>query len=92
MIYKKKTQNIIYIVLGVFLLSVILLIGRSVRLQQNKVLCSALADEKLSYEQFELAVCDVTEGKALTAVLIRCTNNRGEYIVGCRMIEDNQKF
>ena len=64
MIYKKKTQNIIYIVLGVFLLSVILLIGRSVRLQQNKVLCSALADEKLSYEQFELAVCDVTEANA----------------------------
>ena len=35
---------------------------------------------------------DVTEGKALTAVLIRCTNNHGECIVGCRMIEDNQKF
>ena len=35
---------------------------------------------------------DVTEGKALTAVLIRCTNNHGEYIVGCRMIEDNQKI
>lgn len=35
---------------------------------------------------------DVVEGKVLQAVVIRCTDNRGEYIVGCRMLEDNEKI
>lgn len=35
---------------------------------------------------------DVVGGKALPAVVIRCTVNKGEYIVGCRMLEDNQKI
>ena len=35
---------------------------------------------------------DVVEGKALTAVIIRCTDDKGKYIVGCRMVEDNQKI
>ena len=25
----------------------------------------------------------------LKAVILRCTNNDGEYIIGCRMLEDN---
>lgn len=35
---------------------------------------------------------DVVDGKVLQAVVIRCTDNRGEYIVGCRMLEDNEKI
>lgn len=31
-------------------------------------------------------------GKPLPAVVIRCTANKGEYIVGCRMLEDNRKI
>ena len=32
------------------------------------------------------------ENKPLEAVVIRCTIDRGEYIVGCRMLEDNQNI
>lgn len=32
----------------------------------------------------------VTEGKALSGVIIRSTNDRGNYIVGCRMLQDNK--
>ena len=35
---------------------------------------------------------DVVDGKVLQAIIIRCTDNRGEYIVGCRMLEDNEKI
>ena len=34
----------------------------------------------------------VVDGKVLQAIIIRCTDNRGEYIVGCRMLEDNEKI
>ena len=35
---------------------------------------------------------DSMEDKPLAAVIIRCSDNKGEYIVGCRMLEDNQKI
>jgi len=45
-------------------------------------------------ERVELTISDfdLMEGKSLPAVVIRCTANKGEYIVGCRMLEDNRKI
>lgn len=62
--YRKTAQNIVVTVLGVLLLTVILIIGRTARIEQNRVLCNAYAEETLGYEQFELAVCDVMEADA----------------------------
>ena len=35
---------------------------------------------------------DVLAGKVLTGCIIRSSNNEGEYIVGCRMPEDNENI
>ena len=45
-------------------------------------------------ERVDLTISDfeLMEGKSLPAVVIRCTANKGEYIVGCRMLEDNRKI
>lgn len=42
---------------------------------------------KISIKNF-----DATGGKPLVADIIRCTDNHGEYYVGCRMLEDNQEI
>ena len=33
---------------------------------------------------------DVVEGKTLSGIVIRSTNDHGTYIVGCRMLQDNK--
>lgn len=43
------------------------------------------ADISLSMPDFA-----IPEGRELDGCIIRCTNNSGEYIVGCRMPEDNK--
>ena len=35
---------------------------------------------------------DATAGKALAGIVIRSTNDRGNYIVGCRMLQDNKEI
>ncbi len=40
----------------------------------------------------EVSGFDVLEGKALEGCIIRSSNNDGEYVVGCRMPEDNKEI
>ena len=42
-------------------------------------------------EQVELTIqdFDILKGNALKGIVIRCTDDRGNYVVGCRMPEDN---
>ena len=43
-------------------------------------------------ERVDLKIQDfpVTDGKVLAGIVIRSTNDRGNYIVGCRMLQDNK--
>ena len=43
-------------------------------------------------ERVDIKIQDfvVTGGKALAGIVIRSTNDRGNYIVGCRMLQDNK--
>ena len=45
-------------------------------------------------ERVDLKIQDflVTGGKALAGIVIRSTNDRGNYIVGCRMLQDNKEI
>jgi len=35
---------------------------------------------------------DVLQGKALMGIIIRCTDNDGTYIIGCRMLQDSTEI
>ena len=50
---------------------------------------SAFANKKGSNVIVEVNGLDVLRGKALEGCVIRTSNNEGEYIVGCRMPQDN---
>ena len=45
-------------------------------------------------ERVDLKIQDflVTGGKVLAGIVIRSTNDRGNYIVGCRMLQDNKEI
>ncbi len=50
---------------------------------------AAFADITGDRVQMTIKNFDLLEGKALTGIAIRSSNDRGTYIVGCRMFEDN---
>lgn len=53
---------------------------------------SELLEAKGSLIGVKIDDFDLLGGKALTGYVIRVTDNDGQYIVGCRMLEDNQKI
>ncbi|MBP3543875.1 MAG: hypothetical protein J6J86_06575, partial [Lachnospiraceae bacterium] len=53
--------------------------------------CKAEEFSKATGELVEMTIqdFDLLEGRPLTGIIIRSSNDRGTYIVGCRMPEDN---
>lgn len=56
--------------------------------------CRASEFANCTGEMVELKISgfDILQDKSLTGVIIRSSNNYGEYIVGCRMPEDNKQI
>lgn len=50
------------------------------------------ADAVGEHVQLTIHDFEILEGKTLGGVVIRCTDDQGTYIVGCRMLEDNAEI
>ncbi|MBO5279308.1 MAG: PilZ domain-containing protein [Lachnospiraceae bacterium] len=70
--------------------------GKMVNISANGFAFSAcdsdLLEAKGSLISIRIGDFDLLEGRPVDGYIIRVTDNDGEYIVGCRMLEDNQKI
>ena len=70
--------------------------GRMVNISANGFAFSSYEPELMSAKGSLVSVAvddfELLEGKPLDGYIIRATDNDGEYIVGCRMLADNQKI
>ena len=67
--------------------------GKMVNISANGIAFSVRFEEFVAAKGKKVTVTiadfDILKGKKLEGNVIRCSNNAGEYIVGCRMPEDN---
>ena len=52
----------------------------------------SIADAVEQKVEINILNFDITFKKPLEALIVRCTDDRGEYIVGCRMFEENKEI